>query len=264
LTATPSEVKLGGTLLENTTIDKAGFDLNFTGAGNVEILGNAAMGTLTPDASAKLQVDATNQGVLLPRLTQTQMNAIVSPANGLMLYCTDCIPIGFRYYNGANWTALVAASSLNTQTGIVITSTTTAPNTGARSIDQITWEESGNKIRLKYQLGIAGGSGGSGDYLFHLPTGVTFNTAANRNPTLTTGIFSSPNIAACAKYFIPGSGGVIYSGNWTNDIFIVPYSSTTFRVVTSWHQSNALGAWGSGYFAAIVDMSYNFEFEIWK
>jgi hypothetical protein len=107
LTATPSEVKLGGTLLENTTIDKAGFDLNFTGAGNVEILGNAAVGTTTPVASARLQVDATSQGVLLPRLTQTQMNAIASPATGLLLFCTDCTPVGFRFYNGTVWSELM-------------------------------------------------------------------------------------------------------------------------------------------------------------
>ncbi len=107
LTANPSNVKLGGTLTEATTIDKAGFDLDFTGNGNVEIMGNAAVGTITPNASAKLQVDATNQGVLLPRLTQTQMNAIASPAIGLLLFCTDCTPVGFRFYNGTAWSELM-------------------------------------------------------------------------------------------------------------------------------------------------------------
>jgi len=107
LTANPSNVKLGGTLSETTTIDKAGFDLDFTGNGNVEIMGNAAVGTITPNASAKLQVDATNQGVLLPRLTQTQMNAIATPATGLLLFCTDCTPVGFRFYNGSAWSELM-------------------------------------------------------------------------------------------------------------------------------------------------------------
>ena len=107
LTANPSNVKLGGTLTETTTIDKAGFDLDFTGNGNVEIMGNAAVGTITPNASAKLQVDATNQGVLLPRLTQTQMNAIATPATGLLLFCTDCTPVGFRFYNGSAWSELM-------------------------------------------------------------------------------------------------------------------------------------------------------------
>ncbi len=107
LTANPSNVKLGGTLTEATTIDKAGFDLDFTGNGNVEIMGNAAVGTITPNASAKLQVDATNQGVLLPRLTQTQMNAIATPATGLLLFCTDCTPVGFRFYNGSAWSELM-------------------------------------------------------------------------------------------------------------------------------------------------------------
>jgi hypothetical protein len=263
LTANPSNVKLGGTLSETTTIDKAGYDLDFTGTGNVEIMGNAAVGTITPDASAKLQVDATNQGALLPRLTQTQMNAIASPATGLVLYCTDCSPAGFRVYSGSSWNVLTPTPTLNTQTGIVLTATTTAPTTGTRAIDQITWEDCGNKVKLKYQLGMAGGTAGSGDYLFQLPTGMTFNTAANRNPLFNATLWST-GIANTGKSLIPASGGVVYSGSWSTQLYVVPYSSNTFRVISTWNNGAGLSAWSSGYFATVVDMVYTFEFEIWK
>ncbi len=41
-----------------------------------------------PHASAMLDVNSTTKGFLLPRLTATQMNAIVGPSFGLMVYNT--------------------------------------------------------------------------------------------------------------------------------------------------------------------------------
>ena len=43
-----------------------------------------------PDPSAILDVKSTTRGFLLPRMTQTQRNDISFPAEGLMVYCTDC------------------------------------------------------------------------------------------------------------------------------------------------------------------------------
>lgn len=47
------------------------------------------IGTTNPDASSILDVVSTDKGVLIPRLTTVQINAIVNPANGLMIYNTD-------------------------------------------------------------------------------------------------------------------------------------------------------------------------------
>jgi uncharacterized protein (TIGR02145 family) len=47
-----------------------------------------------PDNSAMLDVSSTNKGFLLPRMTFEQMKVISSPANGLMVFCTDCGPDG--------------------------------------------------------------------------------------------------------------------------------------------------------------------------
>ncbi len=54
----------------------------------------------SPDNSAMLDVKSTSQGLLIPRMTMAQRNAIVSPATGLMVYQTDNLP-GF-YYNSGN------------------------------------------------------------------------------------------------------------------------------------------------------------------
>jgi hypothetical protein len=52
-------------------------------------------------ASAILQADSTTKGFLMPRMTTAQVNAIVSPANGLMVYNTDLAQPCF--YDGTGW-----------------------------------------------------------------------------------------------------------------------------------------------------------------
>lgn len=53
------------------------------------LLAQTGIGTSTPNASAKLEVAATDKGFLLPRMTATQRSAIATPANGLLVYQTD-------------------------------------------------------------------------------------------------------------------------------------------------------------------------------
>ncbi|MEI6437097.1 MAG: hypothetical protein WCP32_19915, partial [Bacteroidota bacterium] len=43
-----------------------------------------------PDNSAMLDVKSTAKGFLPPRMTREELYAIVNPANGLVVYCTDC------------------------------------------------------------------------------------------------------------------------------------------------------------------------------
>ena len=58
--------------------------------------------------SAKLQVDSTTQGVLLPRMTTTQINAISSPAEGLEVYNTTLHTKCF--YNGSSWQKVTSSA----------------------------------------------------------------------------------------------------------------------------------------------------------
>ena len=64
--------------------------------------GNIGIGTETPDASAILDLSSTTQGLLPPRMTNTEMNAIATPADGLIVYCTDCSLVGLYMYETAN------------------------------------------------------------------------------------------------------------------------------------------------------------------
>ncbi len=58
-----------------------------------------------PDASAMLDIKATDKGVLIPRMTEAERIAISSPATGLLVYQTDG-HTGFYYFDGSVWTFL--------------------------------------------------------------------------------------------------------------------------------------------------------------
>ena len=47
------------------------------------------IGTTTPVPSAALEIKDTTRGLLIPRMTMVQRNAISTPATGLMVYQTD-------------------------------------------------------------------------------------------------------------------------------------------------------------------------------
>ncbi len=85
---------------------------------------NVGIGT-APNASAKLDVSSTTQGMLVPRMTTTQRNTITAPATGLMVY--DITLNSFYFYNGTAWTAVGGgpASSINLGFGHLISAGTT-------------------------------------------------------------------------------------------------------------------------------------------
>jgi hypothetical protein len=59
------------------------------------------IGTTNPAASAMLEIQSTNQGLLTPRMTTAQRIAIASPANGLLVYDTNLA--SFYYYETSAW-----------------------------------------------------------------------------------------------------------------------------------------------------------------
>jgi hypothetical protein len=70
--------------------------------------GNIGIGTLNPHGSAILDISS-SKGVLLPRMTQAQRNAISAPAQGLLIYQTNG-EAGFYYYN-REWKSVGSGSS---------------------------------------------------------------------------------------------------------------------------------------------------------
>ncbi|WP_296687203.1 hypothetical protein [Flavobacterium sp.] len=91
-------------------------------------IAQTGIGTTTPNASAKLEVYATNKGFLPPRIAltaTTDASTIASPAAGLLIYNTatagaapnNIVP-GYYYWNGTAWIQIAG--------GLVIDATKTA------------------------------------------------------------------------------------------------------------------------------------------
>ena len=67
----------------------------------------------TANSTAMLDVKSTTKGFLPPRMDVTQRDAIVSPATGLIIFCTDCGTGGEpQYYSGSSWTSMIKSSSV--------------------------------------------------------------------------------------------------------------------------------------------------------
>ena len=73
------------------------------------------IGTATPDASVKLQIEDTQRGVLIPRISLPNVNTFGLAGNtqteGILVYNTNVSTIGgrgkgFYYWDGTKWAAL--------------------------------------------------------------------------------------------------------------------------------------------------------------
>ncbi|WP_165023685.1 hypothetical protein [Dysgonomonas sp. ZJ279] len=104
ITLNSGKVDIGGDLSVNATVNLNSKILGFTN-------GSIGIGTETPDASAALEINATNKGFLPPRVALTATNSaspITSPAVGLIVYNTA---------NGSSGATAVYANNLYTWDG---------------------------------------------------------------------------------------------------------------------------------------------------
>ncbi|CAA7196604.1 fibrobacter succinogenes major paralogous domain-containing protein [Chryseobacterium potabilaquae] len=118
-----------GTLSNTRHVIMDGNNLGFTG-------GRIGMGTSAPDPSAILDLTSTHDGFLPPRMLEAEMNNIVHPAHGLVIFCSDCFDdLGCLMVNDSkdpvvpNWGSLCSS---NVPTGHITTlECTTATISGA-------------------------------------------------------------------------------------------------------------------------------------
>ncbi len=78
--------------------------------------GRVDIGPGTVQTTALLQMNSTNRGFLMPRLTTAQRNSIAAPAAGLQIYNVDTG--GFDFYSGGQWRQSVGTNG-NTSDGVM-------------------------------------------------------------------------------------------------------------------------------------------------
>ncbi len=69
----------------------------------IETGGNIGIGTTSPSASAKLEIDSTTGSLLLPRMTEAERDAL-TPTNGMIIYSTT--NNRFEGYENGGWVDL--------------------------------------------------------------------------------------------------------------------------------------------------------------
>jgi hypothetical protein len=110
--------------------------------------GGVAIGTSTPNTSAVLDLESTNQGFLVPRVSSTA--SVTSPATGLLVYQTGS-PAGFYYYTGSLWTILLPPQTGKSGSYLTTSGTSaswaTLPNTNY-------WTKNLGTIYTSSQVGI--------------------------------------------------------------------------------------------------------------
>ncbi len=105
---------------------------------NAVSYGQIAIGTTTPSASALLELSSTTKGLLPPRMIKAQIDAIASPAEGLIVYCTDCSAKGLYVNNGNEFINLVNGTSLSASAVAAIVAASDNSADGNPSIADLT------------------------------------------------------------------------------------------------------------------------------
>jgi hypothetical protein len=197
--------------------------------------GNVGIGTATPNASSLLDVSSTTRGILIPRMTESQRNAIPSPPTGLLIFQTDA-STGFYYYNGSSWMSISEPNwtSAGTIQSVGWNATTTIPTIGTATVNDYSYKQIGAKTwkcQLTYSAGgsSTGVNAGSGDYLFTLPNGLQFNTSIPGQATFSDDVGRS--IWDWPGRWLSSSSGSITNLGQGGLLYVVPYNSTQFRLI---------------------------------
>lgn len=159
--------------------------------------------TITPQSGQTIEFQSTYA-------LFTQGEAILLISDGINWYVQD-------HQTATPWSASAVT---------VVTSTGTSPTKGGVTVDQVNWRRVGNSAEIKYTYAQnAVGSAGSGDGLFALPAGLSFDSTV---VVANTTIIGNGVLAATRVDAYPG-GYIGFSGQ-TSAAIILPYDATHFRI----------------------------------
>lgn len=154
--ATSSQTVTGQTIsVTNTGTTNTNVGLNITASGatnNYAIIvpsggGKVGIGIATPDASSITDIASTTKGLLIPRMTTTQQNAISSPANGLTMYNTDSSD--YVVYKSSAWRIIgQSGTSFALTNGSGTTANGTAVDLGGTATGNIDIDLATNTFRF--------------------------------------------------------------------------------------------------------------------
>ena len=207
---------------------------------------NVGIGTSNPSPSAIIDLSSSTQGVLVPRMTTVQMNAISVPVNGLLIYNTDCN--NFYYNSGTpgspNWAAINSFNKIGTP-GYISGSTNVC----------------GNQAGVPYSVAAVSGAT---SYNWTIPSEATITAGTGTNSITVTFGNNSGNVcvsavnscgisnASCISVMVSGlltagtisSNQTICSGESTSALTFItlPTSGTGYFSYQWYNDSGSLGS----------------------
>ncbi|NRA93866.1 MAG: hypothetical protein HRU26_14525, partial [Psychroserpens sp.] len=172
---------------------------------SLTISAQVGINTTSPDASSILDISAMDKGLLIPRVTltdvtNTSLDGLTTAATGLLIYNTNASitggdGVGYYYFNGALWEKVITSNSTISDNDFHEVGTTTAPDDisddiftqGAVAIGANTTNESKLNVSANptenYNKGISVNmETGLSSGLFQRGLEITMNT----NPNLTS------------------------------------------------------------------------------
>jgi len=182
--------------------------------GSLNSFAQIGIGTKTPAPSAALEVSSTtnNKGILIPRVTAAQKDAIVSPAEGLMIFQTTA-PAGFYYYTSGAWKLIISQTDL--ASGNAGTATKLA---SPRNINAVAFDGSADitvPAAAETLTGIVAiANGGTNSTATATAGGIGYGTGTEHAYTGagTFGQLLSSNGAGVPTWITPSNGGIPYTG----------------------------------------------------
>jgi len=217
----------GSATTNNTSTRKALF------GGDVRISGSLTIGSGSVTLAINDSVIATISGSTFTGVTKHSLGlsgSLTRLTNG-----TSYLVAGTRMMITTGSTGAVTVShsgSINVTEALTIGATTTAPTkatTRVQDFIQLTDDGSGwCRVEASYFAASPSGAGsGSGNYLYTLPGGYQFDTTIHPTNTQLTTLSGWEQV----NKMIGATGIVSQEGNSSFNNYVVPYSSTQFRII---------------------------------
>jgi len=237
------------------------------------------IGTITPDESAQLDIQSTEKGLLIPRMTAVQRNEINNPAEGLLVYVTDVDP-GLYIFKSSIWQAVSPSSSVAGPGTIIPFSSGTPvnlPSVFGGLVKPGVALGFGNTAEIQaYESGIdlSGLSGGNPNMAFSIPRdGTITSIAAFFSTTIALSSFSPITVSAQlyqsttpSNQFTPIPGaivslppydGLVSGGQYVSDIasgLNIPVTAGSRLLLVFTSSSSGLASVLTGYASAGVEI----------
>ncbi len=142
---------------------------------------------------------------------------------------------------------------------MTITATTSNPTKPTTpDVDKFYWRREGNRVHLRYLFQVssaAGAADGTGNYLFALPTNITFDSGHSMTPV--TSPLTDATMSEATTATLAGTGKAGVDSTSESDVCFRAYNTSSFQVRRGASVGVVIGAGSAS--LATAELYYNFE-----